>query len=214
MTTPDLRPAARAYLERWQSYLASHPDADQTAVSQAMRRGDPPPDDTPAYSPAAPDMDIFQLSPLGHAYTTLLAEGWSKNQALYMAWKAHPKEVRKAAGLPEKQIDLFTQVLRYKSDTAVRMWRQKYDGRDADHPDIEARIGSLVKDSPLSFYRPRVIEALAMMASLPSPQTFSDRRLFLEMVGDYIPNSKTDITTGGEKLKILFAWGDHDDGDD
>lgn len=147
----------------------------------------------PTYSPDAPDMAVFQLSPLGHAYEMLLAEGWSRSQALYMAWKAHPKQVRKAAGLPETLIDLCTQVLGLKSDAAVRKWRQKYDGRDEKHPDMEARIHTLIRAGPLSHYRPQVIEALAMMASLPSPQTHSDRRLFLEMTGDYLPRQNVSL---------------------
>jgi len=41
-----------------------------------------------------------------------------------------------------------------------------------------------------------VYQALATLASTPDPKTFQDRRLFLELTGQYSP--KTGVILGGE----------------
>lgn len=56
---PDLKDAGRAYLGRWQRYLAAHPDADPKTVNRAMLAGEPPPD---AEQQAAVEADAQQAS--------------------------------------------------------------------------------------------------------------------------------------------------------
>ncbi len=194
-----LTAAALAFAKRWQRYLEKNPElVDSPAITSAMQRGELPPDDhVPSLPPKTfpfpiPDYKIFELSPLGHAYNLLLNEGWSKRQALYMAWKAHPKELRTKCGLPETQRELFTQTFRLKSDNTVRQWRQKWNGSDEDHPHMEDRIESLVKESPLGNYRAGVLYALAESA-IKIGQNFQDRKLFLEMTGDYTSKSVVDM---------------------
>jgi hypothetical protein len=150
--------------------------------------------------PGVPNPDIFELSPLGHAYALLVAENYPPKVALYMAWKAHPKELRKEAGLPEKQIDLAKSVLMYTSDTPIRNWRKSY-------PQMEDRIASLIRQGPLSYYRPLVLHTLGLVATMPDPKAHSDRKLFLEMTGDYTPKS---ITAGDpdEPLTIKITYAD------
>ena len=130
-----------------------------------------------------PDLGIFELSPLGHAYGLLVNEGWSERQAMYMAWKSHPPEALRGAGLPITQIKLCVDVLCLKSDAAVRQWRRKY-------PDMEGRILTIQRQGPLAHYRPMVLHKMAEGAILT--EYTADRRLFLEMTGDYVPASKMD----------------------
>ena len=130
-----------------------------------------------------PDPGIFELSPLGHAYGLLVNEGWSKRQAMYMAWKSHPPDARSGAGMPAKQIRLFVDVLCLRSDSAVRQWRRKF-------PDMEGRVLTIQRQGPLAHYRPMVLHKMAEGAILD--EYTPDRRLFLEMTGDYLPTSKMD----------------------
>ncbi len=111
-----------------------------------------------------------------------------------MAWKSHPKAARLAAGLPETQIELFTKILMYKTDSAVRQWRKR-------RPEMEARILTLQREGPLSFYRPGALHTMGQSAQLLGREGFADRKLLLEMTGDYRPSTKTDVTTAGHPIK-------------
>ena len=130
-----------------------------------------------------PDPEIFDLSPLGQAYHMLTAEGWDRSKALYMAWKAHHPLIRERSGLPILQKDFFTQVLGYSSDNAVRQWRKK-----TYWPQLAERMDTIMNDV-LKDYTPVVLYANAQLAARPDPKTFPDRKLYLEMVGEYTPKS-------------------------
>lgn len=111
-------------------------------------------------------------------YWALLAEGWSWRQAVYLVWASQPKPTRQ----PKNQYELATEVLGLTSDRAIRDWRQ-------ENPAMEARIARLTA-SVLSKSRAEIYAALVEAASDPDPRAHSDRRLALEMMGDYVPRQK------------------------
>lgn len=125
---------------------------------------------------------IFEASegaaPWLEDYWALLAEGWSWRQAVYLIWASQPKPTR----LPRNQYELATKVLGLTSDRAIRDWR-------AENPAMEARIARLAA-STLSKSRAEIYAALVESASDPDPRAHSDRRMALEMMGDYVPRQK------------------------
>jgi hypothetical protein len=115
-------------------------------------------------------------------YFALIAEGWDWRQAVYMLWASQPAGERK----PATQQALATEVLGLTSDRVIRTWRDK-------NPAIEVRIRKL-QLSILSKHRSEVLTALAEMATERDYKAHADRKLFLEMVGDYTP--KQSVTVG------------------
>lgn len=110
-------------------------------------------------------------------YWSLIAEGWSWRQAVYILWSAQPSDRRS----PKTQGELATQVLGLTSDRTIRVWREK-------NPHIEARIADLTS-SVLMKHRAEVLNALASMAAEHDYKAHADRKLYLEMTGDYVPRS-------------------------
>lgn len=106
-------------------------------------------------------------------YFDLLAEGWSWRQAVYMLWDAQPPDRRN----PRYQQDLAVQVLGLTSDRVISGWK-------ADNPAMMTRIKSL-QISALEKSRASIIDALVRSASNPNPRNHSDRKMALEMLGDY-----------------------------
>ncbi|MBI2758781.1 MAG: hypothetical protein HYX49_08895 [Chloroflexi bacterium] len=111
-------------------------------------------------------------------YLSLRNGGWPWRQAAYIAWSASPKVNRN----PKTQEDLATQVLGLGSDRAISTWNKR-------NPAIEEMIGVL-QASPLFEYRAEIYRALIANAIKPDYKTHNDRKLALEMMGDYIPASK------------------------
>ena len=106
-------------------------------------------------------------------YWALLGEGWSWRQVVYMLWEAQPPQGR----IPKTQGELATEVLGLTSDRVIRTWK-------AENPAIAARIAKLTA-SALSKARSRVIRALIESAASANYRAHADRKLFLEMTGDY-----------------------------
>jgi len=77
---------------------------------------------------------------------------------------------------------LASSVLGLQSPRSIYTWRKKY-------PAIDATI-SMMQALPLLEHRRDVIEALVEMAKTHDYKAFNDRKLFLEMLGDYIPKSQ------------------------
>jgi len=111
-------------------------------------------------------------------YWQLLAEGWPWRLAVYMLWVSQPKDRRH----PATQGELARQVLGLTSDRAIREWREK-------NPAMEARTAKLAA-SVLSKARADIYQALITAASNPSPRANADRKLALEMLGDYVPRQQ------------------------
>lgn len=111
-------------------------------------------------------------------YEKLIQMGWPWRVATYIAWAATPKDLR----WPETLNDLATKVLGLTSARTVHHWRQKY-------PTIN-QVVAMMQASVLWEHRADVLHALAKMAKEADYKAFNDRKLFLEMTGDYVPRSQ------------------------
>ncbi len=111
-------------------------------------------------------------------YHRLIQAGWRWRIAAYVAWASTPRKGR----WPRTQEELATQVLGLASDRQIAEWRKKY-------PEIDQVIADLQAEALLDA-RADVIAALKESASNPSYRHAADRKLYLEMTGDYIPVNK------------------------
>jgi hypothetical protein len=117
-------------------------------------------------------------------YRELLEHGWPWRVACYIAWRSAPR--RNSDGTerwPKTQGELAREVLGLESDRVIRTWRER-------NPGIEAAI-AMVKAKALFEHRRDVFNALVTSASNPSHKNHTDRKLFLEMTGDYTPRQET-----------------------
>ncbi len=107
-------------------------------------------------------------------YFTLLEEGWSPRQAMYMLWEAQPQP-----RTPATQIELAREVLGLTSDRVIREWK-------AANPMMKSRIVKLV-GSALGKARANILAALVESASNPSYRHAQDRKVALEILNIYVP---------------------------
>jgi hypothetical protein len=114
-------------------------------------------------------------------YLKLVELGWPWRVACYIAWASSPKSAR----WPETLQELATQVLGLSSPRVVYIWRQK-------HATID-QVTAMMQAAPLFEHRADVLKTLAEMAKTPDYKNFNDRKLFLEMIGDYVPKSQIDV---------------------
>lgn len=114
-------------------------------------------------------------------YTRLMELGWPWRVATYIAWASSPKKERKPGSLQA----LATEVLGLTGPRQIYNWRKKYAGIDATVAMLQA--------ASLWDHRRDVLEALVDSASDPDYKHHPDRKLYLEMTGDYIPRSQLDI---------------------
>lgn len=120
-------------------------------------------------------------------YRQLREDGWPWRLACYIAWQSAPR--RNPDGTPrwpKTQAELAKEVLGLESDRVIRTWRER-------NPSIDAAI-AMVKAKALFEHRRDVFNALVTSASNPNHKNHTDRKLFLEMTGDYTPRQET-ITT-------------------
>jgi hypothetical protein len=99
----------------------------------------------------------------------------------YIAWASSPYKQR----WPETLKDLCAEVLKCSPSRLHRLRRM--------HPEIEQRIAQ-EQVAPLMLHRRDVLDALIDVASTHDPSAHSDRKLFLEMAGDYKPKSALALT--------------------
>lgn len=118
-------------------------------------------------------------------YLGLIEKGWPWRVACYIAWASSPKTERK----PETLLELATQVLGLTGPRVIYIWRKKY-------PSIDTVV-AMMQAAPLWEHRRDVIEALVKIAKDPDYKGYHDRRLFLEMTGDYTPRSKLELAKSG-----------------
>lgn len=111
-------------------------------------------------------------------YSRLRDGNWDWRVAAYIAWASSPRSSRN----PRTQEELAVNHLGLTSDRAIATWRKK-------NPAIDEMI-ALLQSSPLWDYRAEVFQALTANAVKPDYKTHNDRKLFLELTGDYIPTSK------------------------
>ncbi|MBX3048431.1 MAG: hypothetical protein KIT46_04540 [Anaerolineales bacterium] len=121
------------------------------------------------------------------SFVWLLGRGWPWRQATFIAWLASPRKNR----WPPTQEELATQVLGLSSDRRLSVWRQK-------NPMIETTVGML-QSAELYHARADVLAALKEVAAEADYKAHPDRKMFLEMTGDYVPISQ---------LKAMLLKGD------
>lgn len=124
-------------------------------------------------------------------YLMLIGQGWPWRVAAYMAWASSPKIERE----PQTLKDLSEQVLGLTSPRVISNWRRKY-------PAIETVV-SMMQSKALWDHRADVLETLAKMAATADYKNFNDRKLFLEMIGDYTPRSKLELSGSAKDLSEL-----------
>jgi hypothetical protein len=126
--------------------------------------------------------EIFEAkygsAPWMEDYWTLCGEGWPWRQAAYINWASQPRDRRS----PATQGELATQELGLTSDRVIRKWR-------SENPAVDVRIRALTI-SQLAKARSEVFMALIEAASNPNPRCHADRKMALEMLGDYVPKQR------------------------
>ncbi|MFA5836184.1 MAG: hypothetical protein WC837_04425 [Bellilinea sp.] len=113
-------------------------------------------------------------------YAELRAAGWNWRVAAYIAWASCPRRDR----IPASQELLATQVLGLTSDRQIWTWRTK-------NPAIDETIG-LLQAAPLFEHRADILRALIDSATNADYKHHQDRKIALEMLGDYVPRIKVD----------------------
>jgi len=114
-------------------------------------------------------------------YQNLKGSGFKWRVAAYIAWAASPKIGR----WPKTQEELATQVLGLSTDRVIGTWRRKNPAIDELVSDLQA--------APLLEARADVFKALRQSAAIVDHRSNPDRKLFLEMTGDYVPHAKIDL---------------------
>lgn len=194
MTTPPdrsaLLDAARVFLDRWSKWTRENPDADQTAVDAAMRRGDPPPETAPAFDA---NSEAFNDSPLAAVYYNVRNELKDRNSgrstaahhriAVWAAWAAHKTakgsdgvSLLRLVGLPETQKGLaeFLGV----SDRTIRTYA-------ADYGEFIGTAQTMTFNRLLADYRLDAVQALGQVATDKGhPQFAQSQRTFFTMTKD------------------------------
>ena len=111
-------------------------------------------------------------------YLKLIEGGWDWRVAAYIAWAASPKNTR----TPKTQDDLARNHLGLTSDRAINTWRRK-------NPAIDEMV-AVMQAAPLWEHRAEIYAALISVATSHEYKGHNDRKLALELLGDYVPKSK------------------------
>ena len=111
------------------------------------------------------------LNERGEART---ARRWDWRKALFIAWSALPRSQRNP-----KTLDGLVDLLGLANAGTIRHWRAK-------DPGIDERIAELPRKL-LMGHVADVYEAMVSVATSPDPRAYQDRRLFLELTGEYAP---------------------------
>jgi hypothetical protein len=128
-------------------------------------------------------------------YLALRSEGWDWRKAAYIAWASSVVMLR----WPKTQAELASKVLGLRSDRTIQKWR-------ADDPSIDERVAKLQVE-PLLRHRRDVIEALVTSAMSPDPKSHPDRKMFLEMTGDYKAKSTVQLQSWQDEIVALLKDG-------
>ncbi len=149
----------------------------------------PASENTPGQAESRSAYDVFaaeiEKCPWRKDYVQLRSEGWDWRKAAYIAWASSPAKERS----PETQAELATTVLGLKSARTIQKWRE-------NDPRIDDRVAEM-QIEPLLRHRADVIAALVDVASRSDANAHADRKLYLEMVGDYRPKMGLTGANGG-----------------
>lgn len=124
-------------------------------------------------------------------YVRLIEQGWPWRVAAYIGWASAPKAKR----WPKTLQELATEVLGLTGPRTIYTWRKA-------HPTIDTVV-AMLQAAPLWEHRRDVIEALVASASNEDYKGYHDRRLFFEMIGDYTPRSKLELSGSAKDLSEL-----------
>jgi hypothetical protein len=122
-------------------------------------------------------LDDGEIPDWAETYHRLLNAGWPWRVAAYVAWASMPRQRR----APATQEELARDVLGLSSDRVISTWRKKYP--------IDQMIADLQADELLED-RADVFFALKTMAKMIDYKAATDRKIYLEMIGAYIPVTK------------------------
>lgn len=141
-----------------------------------------------------------QALPWLEEYERLRNGGWPWRVAAYIAWASQPRNKR----LPKTQDELARGHLGLTSDRAINTWRKK-------NPAID-EMTALLQVAPLWDFRADVFDALKENAVKADYKTHNDRKLFLELTGDYIPTAKLAamLSKGNVTKEDLSAYSDEE----
>lgn len=148
---------------------------------------------------------LGEAEPWMEEYFTLIGEGWTWRQAVWMLWSAQPASTR----WPRTQQELATQVLGLTTDRVIWDWKER-------NPALETRVRRLMLRA-LFHARAEVLATLVRAATNDSYRYHPDRRLFLEIIGDYQPHQAVEVrataaqewqAASTEELLALAAGGE------
>lgn len=108
-------------------------------------------------------------------FVELCKGGWPWRVAAYIAWASTPKGARE----PKTQDELAQNHLGLSSDRAINTWRRK-------NPAIDEMV-KVMQAGPLFKHRAEIFTALVAVAVKPEYKSHNDRKLALELMGDYMP---------------------------
>jgi hypothetical protein len=110
---------------------------------------------------------------------------WDWRKALYIAWSCVPTGQR----WPKYEYELASDFLGLTNTRTIREWKLK-------DPEIEERIAAGPKRLLLGHVA-NVLEALVLVATQADAKSHPDRKLFLELTGQYKPAGKVELTGEG-----------------
>lgn len=119
-------------------------------------------------------------------YEDLIDAGWPFRIACYIAWASIPKTKR----TPKTLHDLATEILGLTSARPIFTWRNR-------NPTIDDTV-AIMQAAPLFEHRREIYDALIDSAKTADYKNHNDRKLALELLGDYVP--RKDITTDNRPL--------------
>lgn len=107
-------------------------------------------------------------------YLELTKGGWPWRVAVYIAWASTPR-----TGRDPKTQDELARLVGLNSDRAISTWRKR-------NPAIDEMV-RVMQAIPLFKHRAEIFTALAAVAVRPEYKSHNDRKLALELMGDYMP---------------------------
>jgi hypothetical protein len=119
-------------------------------------------------------------------YLELIKGGWPWRVAAYIAWASSPRAGRD----PKTQDELARAHLGLTSDRAISTWRKR-------NPAIDEMV-RVMQAAPLFKHRAEIFTALVAVAVKPEYKSHNDRKLALELMGDYMPARKVLAALSGK----------------
>ncbi len=135
-------------------------------------------------------LDELDQYPWWQDYRELIQRGWDWRKAVLIAWEASPARAR----VPSTQEELAIQVLGLTSDRVIAKWRKQ-------QPEIDQEVARM-QAAPLLRHRRDILDALIVSATDPDPKSHPDRKLALEMLGDYKPRQINQMEGGDRPIEI------------